>query len=147
MNESDKICHLAELGFKIAQPKGYKPHAVERLFRESVKAITELRGVNLSKCDYRATVSGRIQKTIDRMGDDQAFVPGRMGLDAKADEFADYFVDNILNNICEGKPGRLKKISNSLADGFYSATLSISRRYWNEKNSNKKNQAEMEEIE
>jgi CRISPR-associated protein Csc3 len=146
MNESDKICHLAELGFKIAQPKGYKPHAVERLFRESVKAITELRGVNLSKCDYRATVSGRIQKTIDRMGDDQAFVPGRMGLDAKADEFADYFVDNILNNICEGKPGRLKKMSNSLADGFYSATLSISRRYWDEKNSNKKNQAEMEEI-
>ncbi|MDD2756247.1 MAG: type I-D CRISPR-associated protein Cas10d/Csc3 [Methanothrix sp.] len=146
MNESDKICYLAELGFKIAQPKGYKPHAVERLFRESVKAITELRGVNLSKCDYRATVSGRIQKTIDRMGDDQAFVPGRIGLDAKADEFADYFVDNILNNICEGKPGRLKKMSNSLADGFYSATLSISRRYWDEKNSNKKNQAEMEEI-
>jgi CRISPR-associated protein Csc3 len=147
MNESDKICHLAELGFKIAQPKGYKPHAVERLFRESVKAITELRGVNLSKCDYRATVSGRIQKTIERMGEDQAFVPGRKDLDAKADEFADYFVENILNNICEGKPGRLKKMSNSLADGFYSATLSISRRNWDEKNSNKKNQAEMEEIE
>lgn len=146
MNESDKLCHLAELGFKIAQPKGYKPHAVERLFRESVKAITELRGVNLSKCDYRATVSGRIQKTIDRMGDDQAFVPGRMDLDAKADEFADYFVDNILNGICEGKPGRLKKMSNSLADGFYSATLSISRRYWDERNANKKNQFEMEEI-
>ncbi|HNS35254.1 MAG TPA: type I-D CRISPR-associated protein Cas10d/Csc3, partial [Mesotoga sp.] len=147
MNESDKICHLAELGFDIAQPKGYKPHAVERLFRESVKAITELRGVNLSKCDYRATVSGRIQKAIERMNDDQAFIPGRMELDAKADEFADYFVDNILNNICEGKPGRLKKMSNSLADGFYSATLSISRRYWDEKNSNKKNQSEMEEIE
>ena len=48
MNESDRICHLAELGFKIAQPKGFKPHAVERLFRESVKAITELRGVDLS---------------------------------------------------------------------------------------------------
>jgi CRISPR-associated protein Csc3 len=147
MNESDKICHLAELGFKIAQPKGYKPYAVERLFRESVKAITELRGVNLSKCDYRATVSGRIQKAIERMGDDQAFIPGRMELDAKADEFADYFVDNILNNICEGKPGRLKKMSNSLADGFYSATLRISRRYWDEKNSNNKNQSEMEEIE
>ena len=146
MNESDKICHLAELGFDIAQPKGFKPHAVERLFRESVKAITELRGVDLSKCDYRATVSGRIQKTIDRMGDDQAFVPGRMGLDAKADEFADYFVDNILNNICEGKPGRLKKMSNSLADGFYSATLSISRKNWDERNSDKKNQAETEEI-
>jgi CRISPR-associated protein Csc3 len=146
MNESDKICHLAELGFKIAQPKGYKPHAVERLFRESVKAITELRGVDLSKCDYRATVSGRIQKTLDRMGDDQAFIPERMGLDAKADEFADYFVDKILNGICEGKPGRLKKMSNNLADGYFSATLSIRRRYWDERNSNNMNKAEKEEI-
>ena len=146
MNESDKICHLADLGFKIARPKGFKPHAVERLFRESVKAITELRGIDLSECDYRATVSGRIQKTIDRMGDDQAFVPERMGLDAKADEFADYFVDKILNGICEGKPGRLKKMSNSLADGYYSATLSIRRRYWDERNSNKEDQAEMEET-
>ena len=142
MNESDKICHLAKLGFEIAQPKGYKPHAVERLFRESVKAITELRGVDLSKCDYGATVSGRIQKTIDRMGDDQAFVPERMGLDAKADDFADYFVENILNGICAGKPGRLKKMSNNLADGYYSATLSIRRKYWEERNSKSVNQSE-----
>jgi CRISPR-associated protein Csc3 len=142
MNESDKICHLAKLGFEIAQPKGYKPHAVERLFRESVKAITDLQGVDLSKCDYRATVSGRIQKTIDRMGDDQAFVPERMGLDAKADDFADYFVENILNGICAGKPGRLKKMSNNLADGYYSATLSIRRKYWEERNSKSVNQSE-----
>ena len=142
MNESDKICHLAKLGFEIAQPKGYKPHAVERLFRESVKAITELQGVDLSKCDYRATVSGRIQKTIDRMGDDQAFVSERMGLDVKADDFADYFVENILNGICAGKPGRLKKMSNNLADGYYSATLSIRRKYWEERNSKSVNQSE-----
>lgn len=137
MNESDKICHLAKIGFKIAQPKGYKPHAVERLFRESVKAITELRGVDLSKCDYRASVSGRIQKSLDRMAEDQAFIPERMGLDAKADEFADFFVNEILNGICDGKPGRLKKMSNNLADGYYSATLSIRREYWKDKKSEK----------
>ena len=135
MNESNKICHLAEIGFKIAQPKGHKPHAVERLFRESVKAITELRGVDLSKCDYMASVSGRIQKTLDRMAEDQAFIPERMGLDAKADEFADFFVNEILNGICDGKPGRLKKMANNLADGYYSATLSIRRKYWDDKNS------------
>ncbi len=134
MNESDKICHLAKIGFEIAQPKGYKPHAVERLFRESVKAITELRGVDLSKCDYRASVSGRIQKTLDRMAEDQAFIPERMGLDAKADDFADFFVNEILNGICDGKPGRLKKMANNLADGYYSATLSIRRKYWEDKN-------------
>ena len=137
MNESDKICHLAKIGFEIAQPKGYKPHAVERLFRESVKAITELRGVDLSKCDYRASVSGRIQKTLDRMAEDQAFIPERMGLDAKADDFADFFVNEILNGICDGKPGRLKKMANNLADGYYSATLSIRRKYWADKNSEK----------
>lgn len=140
MNESDKICHLAELGFKIAQPKGYKPHAVERLFRESVKAITELRGVNLSRNDYVAAISGRIQKTIDRIGDDQAFIPERREIDVKSDEFANYFVDNILNNICDGKPGRLKKMSNSLADGYYSSTLSIRRRYWENKKTNSNSQ-------
>jgi len=146
MNESDKICNLAELGFRIAQPKGFKPHAVERLFRESMKAITELRGAALSRSDYRATVSGRIQKTLDRMGDDQAFIPMRMGLDARADEFADYFVDEILGEICDGKPGRLKKMSNNLADGYYSATLKIRRIYWEERTKNVKNQSEGEEI-
>ena len=144
MNESDRICRLAELGFKIAQPKGYKPHAIERLFRESVKAITELQGVDLSKCDYRATVSGRIQKTLDRMGDDQAFIPERSNLDAKADEFAEYFVDMILNGICAGKPGRLKKMSNNLADGYYSATLSIRREYWRERNAKSESHDEKE---
>ena len=134
MNESDKICHLAEIGFKIAQPKGFKPHAVERLFRESVKAITELKGIDLSRCDFEASVSGRIQKTLDRMAEDQASIPERMGLDAKADEFADFFVNEILNGICDGKPGRLKKMANNLADGYYSATLSIRRKYWDEKN-------------
>lgn len=133
MQESDKIYHLAELGFRIAQPKGYKPHAVERLFRESVKSITELKGIDLSRNDYKSTVSGRLQKTVERMGEDQAFIPERKGLDAKADEFADYFVENMLFGICDGKPGRLKKMSNNLADGYYSATLRIKRNYWEKK--------------
>jgi CRISPR-associated protein Csc3 len=76
------------------------------------------------------------------MGDDQAFVPEKMGLDAKADDFANYFVENILNGICAGKPGRLKKMSNNLADGYYSATLSIRRKYWEERNSKSVNQSE-----
>ena len=67
------------------------------------------------------------------MGDDQAFIPGRKDVDAKADEFAGYFVDHILNEICEGKPGRLKKLSNNLADGYYSATLRIRREYWKDR--------------
>lgn len=133
MKESDKVNQLAVLGFEIAQPKGYKPHAVERLFRESVKAVTGLRGLKLSNNDYKAAISGRIQKAIDRMGEDQAFIPGRRDLDAKADEFADYFVNYILNDICEGKPGRLKKLSNNLADGYYSATLRIRREYWEDR--------------
>jgi CRISPR-associated protein Csc3 len=137
MNEADKINRLAELGFKIAQPNGYKPHAVERLFREAVKAVTEMHGVSLSDNDYKATISGRIQKTIERMADDQAFIPERKGLDAKADEFADYFVKNILIDICNGKPGRLKKMSNNLADGYYASTLRLKRQYWDEKNQKK----------
>jgi len=134
VNDLDKISHLAELGFNIAQPKGYKPHSLERLFREAVKAVTELHGVELSSTDYKCTISGRIQKTIDRMGDDQAYVPERKGIDVKADEFANFFVENILKGICNGKPGRLKKMSNNLADGYYSSTLRIRREYWAERN-------------
>jgi CRISPR-associated protein Csc3 len=62
MNESDKINQLAELGFEIAQPKGYKPHAVERLFRESVKAVIGFRGMKLSSSDYKSAVSGASRK-------------------------------------------------------------------------------------
>lgn len=137
MKEADKINHLAELGFKIAQPTGYKPHAVERIFREAVKSVTDMHGIELSENDYKATISGRIQKTIERMADDQAFIPERKGLDARADEFAEYFVKNILIDICNGKPGRLKKMSNNLADGYYASTLRLKRQYWDEKNQKK----------
>jgi len=41
-----------------------------------------------------------------------------------------------------GKPGRLKKMSNNLADGYYSATLGIRREYWKERNSKSENQPE-----
>ena len=38
-----------------------------------------------------------------------------------------------LDGICDGKPGRLKKMSNNLADGYYSSTLKIRRDYWDAK--------------
>ena len=124
---SDRINHLAELGFGIVQPDEQKPYAVERLFRESVKAIADLRGVDLSINDYKSVISGRIQKTIERMRSDSASIPDRENIAAKADEFADYFVEKILNEMCEGKISRLKKLSNSFADGYYSSTLRIQR--------------------
>jgi CRISPR type I-D-associated protein Csc3/Cas10d len=80
------------------------------------------------------------------MAEGQAFVPDKTGIDARADEFAEYFVKVILNEICGGKTGRLKKMSNNLADGYYSATLSIRRMYWNKKNLNVKGNSQKEEI-
>jgi CRISPR-associated protein Csc3 len=55
-------------------------------------------------------------------------------------------VDEVLNGICEGKPGRLKKMSNNLADGYYSATLSIRRKYWDERNLKAMSKSEREEM-
>ncbi len=124
---SDRINHLAELGFGIVQPEEQKPYAVERLFRESVKAITDLQGVELSINDYKSVISGRIQKTIERMRSDSTSIPDRENIAARADEYADYFVEKILNEMCEGKISRLKKLSNSFADGYYSSTLRIQR--------------------
>jgi len=125
--EKDIIEELAKKGLEIIKPSGYKPYRVERLFRESTKAVTDLGRTRISKQDYVNEISGRLQKTIRRMMDsDEYYFPEGFkmeNLDEKTDEFAKFYVEEILMNLCDGNPGRLKKLSNNLADGFYAATL------------------------
>ncbi len=128
MNESDKICHLADLGFKIARPKGFKPHAVERLFRESVKAITELRGIDLSDAIIERRSPDASRRLSTEWGMIRLLFQKEWVLMPRQMSLLTYFVDKILNGICEGKPGRLKKMSNSLADGNHSSYAEIRRR-------------------
>ncbi|MFB6283635.1 MAG: type I-D CRISPR-associated protein Cas10d/Csc3 [Halobacteria archaeon] len=128
---SDIIDELAKRAYDVARPTSFKAYAVERVFRESVKAITEMSSARPSKQDAKFYVSGRIQKMIGR--GEQVYIVTEEKSEAggtveeRAEKYADYFVEEVLYGICDGNPSRLKRISNNLADGFYAATLKLKR--------------------
>lgn len=128
---SNTIDELAELAFDIARPKSFKAYAVERVFRESVKAITEPGTTQPGPEDCKRYVAGRIQKMIDRgeqvhpIAEETAAGTGHFG--ERVERYADYFVDEVFVGLCDGKPSRLKRLSNNFADGFYAATLRLMR--------------------
>ena len=121
----ETIHELAELSLTVAIPKGYEPHRVEKLFRESVKAILTKRDGSFAREDYVDAVSGRLLKMMRRAGDDQFyFVPGLYEFD-RTHQFAEAFVDHIFYGLFDGNPGKLKRAANDISDGYYSATLEL----------------------
>lgn len=128
---SDTIDELARLAFDVARPTSFKAHAVERVFRESVKAITGPGTTQPSRQDCKHYVSGRIQKLIDRseqiypIAEEKSTYGGNFG--ERVDRYAEFFVDRLLFDLCDGKPSRLKRLSNNFSDGFYAATLQLIR--------------------
>lgn len=133
---TDIIEELSKRAYDVARPTSFKPYAVERVFRESVKAITEMSSVKPSESDAKYYVSGRIQKMVNRgeqvywVSEEKSDAGGT--LEERAEQYADYFVKEVLYGICDGNPSRLKRISNNLADGFYGATLRLWREDRNE---------------
>lgn len=128
---SNKIDELAQLAFDIARPTSFKAYSVERVFRESVKAITEVGTTQPAPEDCKRYVSGRLQKMVER-GEQvrhtsraEAKYEGDYG--ERVDRYADFFVDEIFVELCNRKPSRLKRLSNNFADGFYAATLRLIR--------------------
>ncbi|NPV61758.1 MAG: type I-D CRISPR-associated protein Cas10d/Csc3 [Methanotrichaceae archaeon] len=120
---ADSIHELADIGLKVAIPKGYEPHRVERLFRESVKAIKAKKHGDFKREDYVDAVAGSLLKMMRRAGDDQFYYKSGMYHPDKTLEFAESFVDLAFYKIADGQPGKLKQKSNDLSDGFYAATL------------------------
>lgn len=129
---SETIDELASLAFDIARPASFKPYAVERVFRESVKAITELGTIQPGPEDCKRYVSGRVQKRITSteqvypVGEKTASGEGHYG--ERVERYAEYFVEGVFVELCDGKASRLKRLSNNLADGFYAATLQLMRK-------------------
>lgn len=128
---SDIMDELARRAYDVARPTSFKAYAVERVFRESVKAITEMSGARPSKDDAKLYVSGRIQKMVGRgeqlyrVSKEKSNAGGT--IEERAERYADYFVEEVLYGICDGNPSRLKRMSNNLSDGFYAATLRLRR--------------------
>ena len=116
------IHELAALGLRVAIPKGYEPHRIEKLFRESVKAI-KTKEPGSEREDYVDAVSGRLLKMMRRAGNDQFYYVSGLYDKERTLKFAESFVDLVFYKIADGQPGKLKKKSNDLSDGFYAATL------------------------
>ncbi|KUK69691.1 MAG: CRISPR-associated protein Csc3 [Methanomicrobiales archaeon 53_19] len=121
----ETIHELAELGLTVAIPKGFEPHRVEKLFRESVKAVLAKRDGSFAREDYIDAVSGRLLKMMRRAGNDQfSLIPGLYEFD-RAHQFAGAFVDHVFYGLFDGNPGKLKRAANDISDGYYSATLEL----------------------
>ncbi|NIA11270.1 MAG: type I-D CRISPR-associated protein Cas10d/Csc3 [Nitrospiraceae bacterium] len=116
------IHELAALGLRVAIPKGYEPHRIEKLFRESVKAI-KAKEPGSEREDYVDAVSGRLLKMMRRAGNDQFYYVSGLYDKERTLNFAESFVDLVFYKIADGQPGKLKKKSNDMSDGFYAATL------------------------
>jgi CRISPR-associated protein Csc3 len=138
---SDKISKLAARAFDVIRPApgNDKPYAIERVFRESVKAVKEFGPLEISRQDAVDTVAGRVGKVPERS--EQVYrVPhedsdGSGSYNERVERYAEFFVDKVLIEMFDGKPSRLKRRANNLADGFYAATLRLQRELY-DSNSN-----------
>lgn len=134
-----RINRLAELAFDAIRPstRNSKPHRVERVFRESVKAVTKTGG-QLGKEDYKMLVAGRLQKMLDRQAGNGIYPvkhedsEAGTSLQERIEDYSAYFVDEILFGLANGRPSQLKRLENNLADGFFGATLRLSSQQYDE---------------
>lgn len=127
----DDITELAELAYDAIRPvySNTKPYAIERVFRESVKAVKDSNEFRISTSEATMLVAGRIQKLPNRS--EQVFrvsaEKSRHGghLNERIERYAEAFAQQLLADRCEGKPALLKRRANNFADGFYAATLRL----------------------
>lgn len=129
----DVITVLAELAYDAIRPVygNNKPYAIERVFRESVKAVKDSNEFRMSADEATLLVAGRLQKLPDRS--DQVYrVSAEKSehgghLNERIERYAEAFAKHLLVDRCEGKPSQLKRRANNLADGFYAATIRLQR--------------------
>lgn len=137
---NDDITELAELAYDAIRPVygNTKPHAIERVFRESVKALKESNELRIDTSEAAVLVAGRLQKLHQRS--DQVYpvlkeqsTHGEY-LDERIERYAQTFAEQLLADRCESKPSLLKQRANNFADGFYAATLRLQRESARENN-------------
>lgn len=129
----DDITTLAALAYDAIRPDptNDNAYAIERVFRESVKAVKGSNEFRISADEAALLISGRLQKLPDRS--DQVYrVPSADSergdpLNERIERYADEFAQRLLVDRCDGKPSLLKQRANNLADGFYAATIKLQR--------------------
>jgi CRISPR-associated protein Csc3 len=127
----DDVTALAELAYDAIRPVygNDKAYAVERVFRESVKAVKDSNQFRMDPDEAALLVAGRLQKLPDRS--EQVFRVSREEseqgghLNERIELYAEAFAERLLIGRCDGKPSLLKRRANGFADGFYAATLQL----------------------
>lgn len=127
----DDITALAELAYNAIRPNpsNDSAYAIERVFRESVKAVKDSNEFRIGADEAALLVAGRLQKLPERS--DQVYrVPADDSesgdpLNDRIERYAEAFAQRLLVDRCEGKPSLLKRRANNLADGFYAATVKL----------------------
>ena len=131
---SDTISELAERAFDVIRPDptNSRPYAVERVFRESVKAVKGFGPIRPSRQDAVYAVAGRVGKIRSEQVYPVGYKDSEHGgsFDERVEYYAEFFVDEVLFGMFNGEPSKLKRRSNNLADGFYAATLRLQRDYY-----------------
>lgn len=134
----DTISELARRAFDVVRPDptNQKPYAIERVFRESVKAIKGFGPRQPSRQDAIDAVAGRVGKLPGRservypVGHEESSHGG--SFDERVEHYAEFFVDEVFLGMFSGKPSQLKRRENNLADGFYAATLRHKRDHYDQ---------------
>lgn len=134
----DDISELAALAYDAIRPDygNDKPYAVERVFRESVKAVKDSNQFRMGADEAALLITGRLQKLpnrssqVFRVSEGESEYGGH--LNDRIERYAEAFAQRLLVDRCEGKPSLLKQRSNNLADGFYAATLKLQQQSFEE---------------
>lgn len=130
---SNSIKKLAEAGFEVVQPEtatageNVSNHEYERLFRAAREALSDRLAHNASTEELVDIVSGvvmeagsRTRKSNARTDRDRQYADERYTREP-AEEFAEIFVKDVYEDICDGDFYELRRQENSLASGYNAA--------------------------
>ena len=113
---SDTISELAERAFDVIRPDpmNSRPYAVERVFRESVKAVKGFGPIRPSRQDAVYAVAGRVGKIRSEQVYPVGYEDSEHGgsFDERVEHYAEFFVDEVLFGMFNGEPSKLKRRSN-----------------------------------
>lgn len=127
---SDSIRRLAEAGFEVVRPDtgpDVSNYEYERLFRAARDALTDRLASNASQADMIDIVAGVVMESGSRTRQSNADTAAdREYADARytrepAERFAEIFVEEVYEGICDGDFYELRRLENSLASGYNAA--------------------------
>jgi len=134
-NMTNRIEKLAEAGFEAVHPNTNKKsnYEYERLFRVGREALSDGLAKNAGEKELIDIVAGDVMKSAARNERNKDYADESYKEDA-AREFAEIFVTQIFEGICDGDFYELRRVENRLASGYNAAIRRRSQEWFEEQN-------------